>query len=397
MVVVSVLFYLLLVVFAVFAIFPALLNLISLLVTYRKKRVSEDQKDIACIITGYKNLDITVNLVESLLAQQYPNFHVYLVADHFEALVYPVLSNKLSYLRPQPFLSSKSKSIKYAIDHFVRPHSHVVIFDPDNLVKPDFLGFINARLQEGYDVVQGRRTAKNLDTTYACLDAMSEFYYNHTQRKVPFVLGGSATIAGSGMCVKADLYTAFFAQENIDRHIIAEDKLMQIYMVDQQGQRLAYAESAVVYDEKVSTGEQVQRQRTRWITSFFQYFGTGFGLFLKGLFTFKYNKALFGFTIIIPPLFILILLTGLLVLLSLFMGTKVFVGVLMLVALFVCHFFISLYASGAPNKVVKAVLFAPFFVARQVLAMTQFRKTKSDFLVTEKTVSKSIDEVTGGK
>jgi cellulose synthase/poly-beta-1,6-N-acetylglucosamine synthase-like glycosyltransferase len=134
----------------------------------------------------------------------------------------------------------------------------------------------------------------------------SEFYYNFTQRKVPFVLGGSATIAGSGMCVNTDLYRAFFAQENIDRHIIAEDKMMQIYMVDQQGQRLAYAENAVVYDEKVSTGEQVQRQRTRWITSFFQYVGQGVALFFKGLFTFRYNKALFGFTIIIPPLFILI-------------------------------------------------------------------------------------------
>jgi hypothetical protein len=79
------------------------------------------------------------------------------------------------------------------------------------------------------------------------------------------------------------------------------------------------------------------------------------------------------------------------------MGLKVFIGVMFVVLLFVCNFFIALYASGAPNKVVKAVLFAPFFVVRQLLAMAQFRKTKSDFLVTEKKVSKSIDEVTGGK
>lgn len=393
MVVVWIVFYLLLFIFIVFAVFPAIINLLSLTISYSREIVDDTQKDIACIITGYKNIAITENLVRSLLAQEYPNFHVYLVADHCEALDYPIVHEHLTYLRPQPFLSSKSKSIKYAIDHFVRAHSHSVIFDPDNLVKPDFLARINRRLQEGFDIVQGRRTAKNLDTTYACLDAMSEFYYNHTQRQVPFVLGASATIAGSGMCVKTEFYREFFAQEDIDRHIIAEDKLMQIYMVDHKDQRLAYAKDAVVYDEKVSTGDQVQRQRTRWITSFFQYFGEGCKLFLKGLFTFKYNKAAFGFTIIIPPLFILILLTGILLLTSLFLGLKIFIFVGLLVVLFICHFFTSLYASGAPDKVVKAVLFAPFFVVRQILAMTQFKKTKSDFLVTEKTVSKSIDEV----
>lgn len=393
MVIVWVLFYLLLFIFSVFAVGPAMINLISFVIPYRRRVVTEDQKDIACVITGYKNMDITVNLVESLLAQNYPNFHVYLVADHSEDVTYPIANEKFSYLRPQPFLSSKSKSIQFALDHFVRAHSHTVILDPDNLVKPDFLTQINRRLQEGYDVVQGRRTAKNLDTTYACLDAMSEFYYNHTQRQVPFVWGASATIAGSGMCVKTDFYRDFFAQENIDRHIIAEDKLMQIYMVDHKNQRLAYAKEAVVYDEKVSTGDQVQRQRTRWIASFFQYFGNGILLFFKGLFTFNYNKLVFGFTIIIPPLFILILLTAVLLLVSIGVGLQAFIMVAMLVTIFICHFFISLYASGAPDKVVKAVLFAPFFVLRQIVAMAQFKKTKSDFLVTEKKVSKGINDI----
>jgi hypothetical protein len=47
----------------------------------------------------------------------------------------------------------------------------------------------------GFAAVQGERKAKNLDTTYACLDAARDIYYHFYDGKLLFHIGSSATLA----------------------------------------------------------------------------------------------------------------------------------------------------------------------------------------------------------
>lgn len=382
------------VIVAIFVVVPALLNFATLFIKEKNFNYENTKENsIACVITAYKNTEITENLVASLLKQDYSNFHIFLIADNCEIASYPITDSRLTVSYPRPALLSKSKSIKLALDNASGRYDYTIIFDPDNLVKTDFLSTINQFLLAGYSVVQGKRTAKNLDSTYACLDAMSDFYYNHSQRMVPYLLGGSATIAGSGMCLKTSIYNDFFEKEDLDKHIIAEDKLLQIYVVDDKSEKIAYAGNALVYDEKVSTGEQVQRQRTRWIASFFQYFSNGLKLFIKGLAQFNFNKILFGYTIIIPPLFILGAIAIFQVFVSIFISMNAFVISACCFIVFLIHFFLCLNRAKAPEKVISAVFSAPVFVFRQIAGMLDFKKTKTDFLVTEKKHTKSIDEI----
>ncbi len=60
--------------------------------------------------------------------------------------------------------------------------------------------------KQGYQAVQGIREAKNLDSTYACLDAAQDIYYHFYDGKVLFGAGSSATLAGSGMAFSTALY-----------------------------------------------------------------------------------------------------------------------------------------------------------------------------------------------
>jgi len=54
----------------------------------------ERRSDFACIVTVYKEAGIAWPLVRSLLAQKYPHFHVYLVADNALGFVMILLLNR---------------------------------------------------------------------------------------------------------------------------------------------------------------------------------------------------------------------------------------------------------------------------------------------------------------
>lgn len=386
-------FYFLVLILSLFTVFPFITTLISMFGKNSSGTISEPQLGFACVITGYKNVEITKNLVESILRQNYDNFHIYLVADNCDEYNYGISSDKLTVLFPKPFLNSKSKSIKFAIDNYIQNHEYTLILDPDNLIEKDFLSKINKWIHKGYNVIQAKRTAKNLDSHMARLDAMSDYYYNYAHRLLPHNLGLSATISGSGMVLKTDYYKSFFEVEDINQHIIAEDKMLQIYVVDTLNNKIAFAYDALVYDEKVTTGEQVQRQRTRWIASFFQYIVHGFVLMLKGIFSFNLNKAFFGYTIIIPPLFLLIGVNFLFVVFSVVFGWNAFFLTFGCFVSLIFNFFLCLMLSKAPKNVIKSVVMAPLFIFRQIIGLSKYNDTKSDFLVTEKKHSKSIDDI----
>lgn len=381
--------------FSLFTLFPLLLSVLAPLFKKKPGRLEGEEADYACIITAYKDIECAKNLVISLIDQKYTSFQVYLVADDCPNVNIQVHHDKLSIIKPPVPLHSKVKSIEAGIEAFVRPHTHLIIFDPDNLAHPAYLQEMNQLYLRGYGSVQGRRVAKNLDTKFACLDAFSEYYYNYTQRTVPFALGSSATIAGSGMALPVQLYKDFI-REDIEKHegklIIAEDKMLQVYVIE-HGHRIGFAEDAIVYDEKVSTANQVKRQRTRWITSYFQYFLTGVKLLFASLFRFNWNQILFAYTIIIPPMFIIGLVWFVASVLFMFVSISFFATLQVALIAFVANIFIALILGGAPAKVTTSLFYAPLFVFNQVLALFSMKQTKTSFLTTEKTKNISIDEL----
>lgn len=365
---------------------------------------AEPQADFACLITAYKSLDISVPLVESLLKQNYPNFHIYLIADQAISENFPISDDRLSVHFPAKALNSKVRSMRYGVDHAVRAHSHVVIFDPDNLAPTHFLGRLNDYIAAGYPAVQGLRVAKNLDSTYACIDAAGEFYYNYTTRYVPWRLGSSTNIAGSGQAVRLDLFMDYLNSEemDIDKHgvIAAEDKILQHQLVA-QGHRIGCAHDARLYDEKISEGGQLERQRTRWLHAYFKHLPQALGVSGKGILTGDLNAFLSGLYAAYPPMFLLvsgsILLAGVDFLGWLIWGAMPWawglLAIVIAVAVFAGNFLLALKLGGAPKAVFVAMLQVPLFVWRQFKALFQMGKAKKDFLVTQNQKVMRLDEV----
>lgn len=399
MLVLYTIFYLLSGILLFFLIFP-FLKVLAAQLFYRAAPSPGQERlyDYACIITAYKNSDITKPGVRALLKQQYPNFHIYLVADGCNVKNYGIEDKRFTLLRPAKPLNLKAKSIIHATDQFVRKHDYIVVFDADNLAAPDFLKEINHTVNQGYKAVQGQRTAKNLDGSYAAADALGEFYKNYVERLVPPRIGSSSVISGSGMAVERKLYLHYLNGNEIQtgkhkwKKMLQEDKILQNFLLDRK-QRIGFHRDAVVYDEKVETGEAVTTQRSRWLYSYFQNLPNSSRLLLRGFFGANWNQFLFGLITIAPPLFILMGLSGLMALVALFVNPWLTVAFAAALLIFVGNILWTLKLSDAPSAVWRAVFSTPKFVWRQVMALFKMSNPNKNFKHTEHRVAVDVEEV----
>lgn len=390
--------FILILIVSFFLLWPFILYLFY---SIRKKQLPIDtppfETDIACIITAYKNIDLANLAAESILNQNYSKFHIYLVADNCDFTDIKLLNHvNLTVLVPPRNLGSKVRSMKYAIENFIRKHEAVAIFDPDNLAHSDFLYECNHYLAQGYKVVQGRRTAKNLDSRIACLDAMGEIYYNFTTRKIPFNLGSSATLAGSGMIVESKLFSDFFEEpyikSNINNVIPGEDKVLYYFLVS-EGNQIAYNENAIVYDEKISNANMVKNQRARWINAYRLSLKDSAKLLLKGIKSLNLNMFIGGVLTLYPPLFLLILLALSLSIINYFYSIYLALIVVGSISVFILNFIWVLKINNAPPKVWAAFWSMPYFMFNQLIGLLNIRKSNKDFLTTENNKKISIKDI----
>jgi len=301
-------------------------------------------------------------------------------------------------LRPPEPLNLKAKSIIHAIENFRRDHGYIAVFDADNLAHPDFLAEINRYANAGFTCIQGQRTAKNLDTVYACADATGEFYKNYVERLLPYRLGSSAVISGSGMAVEAALYKAYLASPEIQqgkhlwKRMLQEDKILQNFILRENG-RIAYAGDALVYDEKVTTARAVETQRSRWLFSYFQNLPNSIGLLRRGLLGLSFNQLMFGLITLSPPLFILLFGALALTVAGFFVVPWMAVTLVAAVAVFCANILLALYLSHAPAQVWKALWGLPLFIWNQVKALLKIGNPDRNFKHTEHTRSVNLEEV----
>lgn len=389
-----------------FLLLPTLTVILSLFSKEKIKRIEPKDPgfksyDFGCILTAYKNAKITEPLIQSLLRQHYDNFVIYLVADECDISDWTLEDPRLVVFRPDPPLRLKAKSIIYAIENFSRSHEYVAVFDADNVVHPDFLKELNVYANNGLSAIQGQRTAKNLDTPYACADSTGEFYKNYIERYAPYLIGGSAVISGSGMAVETELYKAYLYGDEIQqgktqwKKMLQEDKILQNDLL-RKNERIAYAWDAIVYDEKVTTADQVETQRSRWLFSYFQNLPNSTGLILKGLTRFSFNQFYFGLITVSPPLFILLFLSVVLAAVNILVNPMLTVALIASIVIFVLTIIWTLSLSKVPKQIWETLWGLPLFVWNQVTALFKMRNPNKNFKHTEHTRNYSIDEILEG-
>lgn len=342
--------------------------------------VAAAEADYAIIVTAYEQTHLLPQVAASLLNLNYNNYLIYIVADNCNVDDLKFDSDKVILLRPEKTLASNVRSHFYAINRFVRKHERLTIIDSDNLVHPEYLNELNKYFKQGFLAVQGVREAKNLQTTYACVDAARDVYYHFYDGKVLFELGSSATLAGSGMAFTVNLYKDCL--QALDITGAGFDKVLQFEIV-KRGQRIAFAENALVYDEKTAKPDQLVKQRARWINTWFKYFSFGFKLVVKGLMSYNLNQLLFGTILLRPPLFIFLLLSLVCLLVNVFFSPFAALVWCIAIFIFIAGFFIALINSKTDKRIYHSLTAIPQFIFYQVLSLAKVAKANKVSVATK--------------
>jgi cellulose synthase/poly-beta-1,6-N-acetylglucosamine synthase-like glycosyltransferase len=279
------------------------------------------QHKIAVLIPAYKEDNVIVNVAQKALKQSYPQklYDLIIIADSLK-------QDTLNKLRKLPISlievtfkkSTKSKALNKAMDKIGDNYDIALVLDADNVMEYDFINKINKAFNNSYKVVQGHRIAKNHNTNFAVLDAISEEINNHIFRKGHRVLGLSSALIGSGMAFNYVLF------KNMMKKISAVggfDKDLELNLL-KNGIKIEYLENALVYDEKVSKPQTFSNQRKRWLSAQFIYFRKYFFSGIYMMIT-KRNIDFFDkvYQMILPPR---ILLLGSLIIIA---GINIFISI----------------------------------------------------------------------
>ena len=347
----------------------------------------EDKKrKMIILIPGYREDEVIVDVAREALKQDYgtENYEVAIIADSFQAETI----QKLKQLQVKVFevkleFSTKSRALNAALDQLDDSYDVAVVLDADNIMEPSFLTKVNNAFNAGYQIVQGHRIAKNMDTSFAILDAVSEEMNNHIFRKGHWNLGFSSSLIGSAMAFD---YAYFKSTMKEVKVVGGFDKELEVRLLKEK-KKIVYLPDAFVFDEKVPNAKVFTKQRRRWISAQIHYFGKSFLPALKELFLHGnldlFNKALQF--ILLPR----ILLISLLFLIS--VGTLIFASAVQflfwLAAFVLCVlvFMLSIPGYFYNMKTLYAITRLPLGIFLTFMSVFKLRGSNKEFLHTKHT------------
>ena len=246
----QVLEYALITYFGFASIYIFIFSLGGLFYKKRKGSNSGEMRKIAILIPGYKEDEVIIEVAKSALQQKYALnlFDVVVIADSFqqetitELKALPIKLIEVSFDK-----STKSKALNKAMDVIGDHYEVALILDADNIMEPNFIAKINDAFNKNYMVVQGHRVAKNVNTSFAILDAVSEEVNNHIFRKGHRALGLSSGLIGSGMAFDYPFFKRTMSTINA---VGGFDKELELTLL-RDGHMIEYLDDAYVLDEKI--------------------------------------------------------------------------------------------------------------------------------------------------
>ncbi|MEO6001337.1 MAG: glycosyltransferase family 2 protein [Chitinophagaceae bacterium] len=337
---------------------------------------------IRIFIPGYKEDAVIIATAKNAISQNYPKdlFEVVIIADSFSEATLNTLSNLPIRLVEVSFdKSTKGKALQKGIAATIHhPVDIVLILDADNHMSPNFLHKVNDAFEQGYDVVQGHRTAKNFHTSFAFLDACTEEINNHIFRRGHIAVGLPSALIGSGMAFDWKLFVSLIQDIG---ETTGEDKELE-FRIMRLRKKVAFLDDAYVLDEKVSKSDVFSNQRSRWMATqleFFQkYFKEGWIELFRGNIAF-FNKVFqtFLFPRVMLMAALLLWLGWVLIFSQQFLWFSVGIFIALAASLLM-----GIPATWFNRKLLAALLQIPGALFSMLSAMTHMGKARKEFIHT---------------
>ena len=226
----------------------------------------------AVLICARNEAAVLPKLLESLRAQDYPGvLDLYVAADNCTDDTARLARKAGATVFERHDRTRVGKG--YALDFLLhriwaegRHYDGYILFDADNLARPDFVRRLDGVFSTGCPVVAGYRNTKNYRGWVAAgqgLCFIREVRFLNAPRTL---LGFSGNVTGTGFLVSEEILRD---AGGWPWHCLCEDlEFSTVQMV--AGRRIAYCPQAEYFDEQPASLRQSVRQRLRWCKGFLQ-------------------------------------------------------------------------------------------------------------------------------
>lgn len=256
----------------VFAVYFLIISVFGLLPAKRLKKPDKQLK-FAVLIAARNEESCIAGIVESLKKQNYPEnlCHIYVIPNNCTdntAAVAAAAGARIVTVSSR--VHSKGAALREAMDKLLKSgenYDAFCVFDADNEADENFLDAMNRTLSSGARVAKSRILANNARQSWVCL--CYDIYFcsaNLFMNRAREHLGLSARLIGTGFAVKCD-----FIREigGFRTETLTEDA--EFYAICAAcGERIAFCESAITYDEEPLSFRTSLIQRKRWMSGILQ-------------------------------------------------------------------------------------------------------------------------------
>ena len=256
---------------AFFTIYVLILGFAAFFPARRKQKMSRSSistlRSFAILIPAKDEERVIGETIKSLKKLNYPPdlIDIYVVADNCTDCTVGIAreSGALVYERTRQSQSwAKPRALKFLLERLEDEHQTYdvyVVLDADNIADPQFCSELNKTFDHGFHAVQGHRQFYNSDDNWLTnLIGVSEMAML-TELAGRERLGLSSCLRGSAMGFTADLLNRIGGIPQYADETSALQAMCALH-----GFRVGWCPSAVVFDENVSSYQELSHQRWRW-------------------------------------------------------------------------------------------------------------------------------------
>jgi cellulose synthase/poly-beta-1,6-N-acetylglucosamine synthase-like glycosyltransferase len=246
----------------------------------------------AVLVSARNEENVIDQLIGSLKDQDYPSelVDVYVIADNCTDNTAAVAREcgAIVIERHNTELVGKGYAISALLDHIrdtvgFDAYDGYFVFDADNILEKNYVSEMNKSFAAGERLVTSYRNSKNFGENWITQGYSVWFLREARQLNgVRNLLGTTSEIKGTGFLVHKDIIKR---QGGWVQHLLIEDVQFTIEKV-LEGERVAYCDTAIFYDEQPTDLVTSWWQRLRWCRGYVQilgkYTGKLLGAFFRG-------------------------------------------------------------------------------------------------------------------
>lgn len=235
----------------------------------RRQRIGEPKGDgknrFAVFLPAHNEENVIFKSVRSVLSIHYPRdkFDIFVIADNCtdSTAEKAVLAGARVLKRCDKVKKGKQFALEWAFEQVdLNSYDAVIILDADNHIEPNFLSVLDYHLVKGDKVIQAYSETKNAGDSWITMNNAYMYWYMYRLMMTRQRLGMSVWLAGTGVCISTEIFT------RIGWHITSlVDDVEYTCQLLLNGEKVALAAGAVVYDQKPNNLLDSMKQRLRWI------------------------------------------------------------------------------------------------------------------------------------